>query len=114
MLAAQDVVQRCKELCITALHIKLRAPGGDRTKTPGPGTQSALGALAHSEMKIGSIEDITPSPLTALAERVVTRVVICKPWLAFVSSLNQRKKKGGWTLAVMFAKEDSLLDQGIT
>ncbi|CAM5103498.1 unnamed protein product [Natator depressus] len=94
MLAAQDVVQRCKELCIAALHIKLRATGGDRTKTPGPGAQSALGALAHSEMKIGSIEDISPpSPLTALAERVVTRVVICKPWLAFVSSLNLSKKK---------------------
>ena len=26
---------------ITALHIKLRAIGGNRTKTPGPGTQSA-------------------------------------------------------------------------
>ena len=46
MLAAQDVAQRCKELGITALHIKLRATGGNRTKTPGPGAQSALRALA--------------------------------------------------------------------
>lgn len=30
MLAAQDVAQRCKELGITALHIKLRATGGNR------------------------------------------------------------------------------------
>ncbi|XP_078407305.1 small ribosomal subunit protein uS11 isoform X1 [Cetorhinus maximus] len=30
MLAAQDVSQRCKELGITALHIKLRATGGNR------------------------------------------------------------------------------------
>lgn len=30
MLAAQDVAQRCKELGITALHIKLRAIGGNR------------------------------------------------------------------------------------
>ena len=37
MLAAQDVVVRCKECGITALHIKLRATGGNRTKTPGPG-----------------------------------------------------------------------------
>ncbi|KAL5742275.1 hypothetical protein ACOSP7_029007 [Xanthoceras sorbifolium] len=29
MLAAQDVSQRCKELGITALHIKLRATGAD-------------------------------------------------------------------------------------
>merc|ERR1719218_585929 len=57
MLAAQDVAQRCKELGITALHIKLRATGGNRTKTPGPGAQSALRALARSGMKIGRIEE---------------------------------------------------------
>lgn len=33
MLAAQDVAQRCKELGITALHIKLRATGGNRWGT---------------------------------------------------------------------------------
>ncbi|XP_069396681.1 small ribosomal subunit protein uS11 isoform X2 [Delphinus delphis] len=32
MLAAQDVAQRCKELGITALHIKLRATGGNRVQ----------------------------------------------------------------------------------
>ncbi|CAM9210245.1 unnamed protein product, partial [Lampetra fluviatilis] len=62
MLAAQDVASRCKELGITALHIKLRATGGNRTKTPGPGAQSALRALARSGMKIGRIEDVTPIP----------------------------------------------------
>lgn len=55
MLAAQDVAARCKEIGITALHIKLRATGGNRTKTPGPGAQSALRALARSGMKIGRI-----------------------------------------------------------
>jgi small subunit ribosomal protein S14e len=62
MLAAQDVAERCKALGITALHIKLRATGGTRTKTPGPGAQSALRALARSGMKIGRIEDVTPIP----------------------------------------------------
>ncbi|GFR45737.1 hypothetical protein CHLRE_11g480150v5 [Chlamydomonas reinhardtii] len=62
MLAAQDVAQKCKELGITALHIKLRATGGNRTKTPGPGAQSALRALARAGMKIGRIEDVTPIP----------------------------------------------------
>lgn len=55
MLAAQDVAERCKEVGINALHIKLRATGGNRTKTPGPGAQSALRALARSEMRIGRI-----------------------------------------------------------
>jgi len=62
MLAAQDVAEKCKERGITALHVKLRATGGNRTKTPGPGAQSALRALARSGMKIGRIEDVTPIP----------------------------------------------------
>lgn len=33
MLAAQDVAARCKEIGVTALHIKLRATGGVGTKT---------------------------------------------------------------------------------
>ena len=73
MLAAQDVAQLCKDRGITALHIKLRATGGTRyiiissyiprcngdvyirTRTPGPGAQSALRALARSGMRIGRI-----------------------------------------------------------
>jgi ribosomal protein S11 len=62
MLAAQDVAVRCKELGITALHIKMRAYGGQRSKTPGPGAQSAIRALARAGMKIGRIEDTTPIP----------------------------------------------------
>lgn len=45
--------QRCKEIGITALHIKIRATGGVGTKTPGPGAQSALRALARAGMRIG-------------------------------------------------------------
>lgn len=51
MLAAQDVAVKCKEVGINALHIKLRATGGNRTKTPGPGAQSALRALARAGEK---------------------------------------------------------------
>merc|ERR1711979_80816 len=62
MLAAQDVAARCKELGIGALHIKLRATGGTKTRSPGPGAQSALRALARAGMRIGRIEDVTPIP----------------------------------------------------
>jgi len=62
MLAAQDVAARCKELGIAALHIKIRGTGGQRSKTPGPGGQSALRALARAGLKIGRIEDVTPIP----------------------------------------------------
>ncbi|EAW48572.1 hCG1643627, isoform CRA_b, partial [Homo sapiens] len=62
MLAAQDVAQRCNELGITALQIKLQGAGGNRTKTPGPGAQTALRVPACLGMKIGQIEDVTPNP----------------------------------------------------
>lgn len=56
------MAERCKALGITALHIKLRGTGGNKSKSPGPGAQSALRALARSGMKIGRIEDVTPIP----------------------------------------------------
>ncbi|KAJ9448236.1 40S ribosomal protein S14 [Diplonema papillatum] len=62
MLAAQDVAARCKDIGINALHIKMRATGGVGTKSPGPGAQSALRALARAGVKIGRIEDVTPTP----------------------------------------------------
>lgn len=70
MLAAQDVAARCKEVGVTALHIKLRATGGTGTKTPGPGAQSALRALARAGMKIGRIEDVTPVPTDSTRRKV--------------------------------------------
>merc|ERR1712080_153722 len=69
MLAAQDVSEKVKSLGITALHIKLRATGGNRTKTPGPGAQSALRALARAGMKIGRIEDCTTIPSDATRKK---------------------------------------------
>ena len=74
MLAAQDVAEKIKTLGITALHIKLRATGGNRTKTPGPGAQSALRALARAGMKIGRIEDCTPIP------RYATHALLTCSW----------------------------------
>merc|ERR1719198_973352 len=62
MIASQDVAAKCKDLGVNSLHIKLRATGGNRTKTPGPGAQSALRALARAGMRIGRIEDVTPIP----------------------------------------------------
>merc|ERR1711911_280500 len=62
MMAAADVVTRCQELGITAIHVKLRGRGGVRSKALGPGGQAALRALARAGMKIGRIEDVTPIP----------------------------------------------------
>ena len=62
MLAAQDVYARLKQLGVNAIHIKLRGKGGADTRTPGPGAQTAMRALARLGLKIGRIEDVTPIP----------------------------------------------------
>ena len=62
MMAAQDVFTRLKQLGVTAVHIKLRGKGGSNTRTPGPGAQTAMRALARLGLKIGRIEDVTPIP----------------------------------------------------
>ncbi|XP_039448285.1 40S ribosomal protein S14-like [Culex pipiens pallens] len=49
LLATQDVVEKCK---------LLRATGGNRTKTPGPGAQLVLRALACSSKNIVNFVNI--------------------------------------------------------
>ncbi|KAF7355825.1 hypothetical protein MVEN_00910700 [Mycena venus] len=60
MLPAQDVAVHCKEVGITALHIKIRVTGGTSTKTPGPGGQNDLCSLTRVGISIDCIENITP------------------------------------------------------
>lgn len=62
MMAAQEVYNKLKEIGVNTIHIKLRARGGTETKSPGPGAQAAIRALARSGLRIGRIEDVTPIP----------------------------------------------------
>ncbi len=62
MQAAYKVAAEALEKGITHINIKIRAPGGHGAKTPGPGAQAVVRALARSGFKIGSIEDVTPIP----------------------------------------------------
>ena len=62
MLAAVDVVKALQPVGINAIHIKVRGFGGVEAKTPGPGAQSAIRALARNGLKIGRVEDVTPVP----------------------------------------------------
>ncbi|MEM0380519.1 MAG: 30S ribosomal protein S11 [Desulfurococcaceae archaeon] len=62
MLASSKAASETMEKGINALHIKVRAPGGHGSKTPGPGAQAAIRTLARSGFIIGRIEDVTPIP----------------------------------------------------
>ncbi|MBS7651677.1 MAG: 30S ribosomal protein S11 [Candidatus Bathyarchaeia archaeon] len=62
MKAAQHVVDIARDKGITSIHIKVRAPGGSKSKTPGQGAQAAIRILARSGLNIGRIEEVTPLP----------------------------------------------------
>jgi small subunit ribosomal protein S11 len=62
MRAAERVAEIAKEKGIDSIHVKVRAPGGNRSTSPGPGAQAAIRALARAGMRIGRIEDVTPIP----------------------------------------------------
>jgi small subunit ribosomal protein S11 len=62
MRAASLAADVAKDKGITAIHIKVRAPGGAGPRTPGPGAQAAIRALARAGFRIERIEEVTPVP----------------------------------------------------
>ncbi len=60
MQAARKVAEEAIEKGVTGVHIKVRAQGGTKSKSPGPGAQPAIRALARAGLRIGMIEDVTP------------------------------------------------------
>jgi small subunit ribosomal protein S11 len=63
MIAAKKAAESALEKGITAIHVKIRAPGGHNgPSNPGPGAQAAVRALSRRGLRIGIIEDVTPIP----------------------------------------------------
>lgn len=62
MRAASLASDAAKDKGITAIHIRVRAPGGAGPRTPGPGAQAAIRALARAGFRIERIEEVTPVP----------------------------------------------------
>jgi len=62
MQASFKAADKAKEKGFVGVNIRVRAPGGHGSKTPGSGAQAAIRALARSGLRIGKIEDVTPIP----------------------------------------------------
>jgi small subunit ribosomal protein S11 len=62
MQAAFRAARAAMDRDIKRVNIKVRAPGGHGPKTPGPGAQAAIRALARAGLRIGRIEEVTPMP----------------------------------------------------
>lgn len=62
MRAAYAAADEAKAKGYTGVHVRVRARGGNKTRTPGPGVQAVLRALTRSKLRIGRINDVTPLP----------------------------------------------------
>jgi len=62
MQMATQLAEQLKDKGITGIHIKVRAPGGNKQRNPGPGAQATIRAFARAGIRIGRIEDVTPIP----------------------------------------------------
>jgi len=60
MLAARKAAEAAIAKGIIGIHIRVRAAGGTKSKSPGQGAQPAIRALARAGLRIGMIEDVTP------------------------------------------------------
>ena len=60
MKVAKIVAQKAIEKGVRKMHLKVRAPGGIKSKIPGKGAQPAIRALIQAGLRIIKIEDVTP------------------------------------------------------
>ena len=60
MKVAKIVAQKALEKGVRKMYLKVRAPGGIKSKIPGKGAQPAIRALIQAGLRIIRIEDVTP------------------------------------------------------
>ncbi len=64
--AAMDAAKRVAEEMVAkgvgAAHVKIRAAGGIKSKTVGPGARPAVKALERAGIHVLSVENVTPVP----------------------------------------------------
>ena len=60
MQSASAAADELRGKGFTIIDVKIRAPGGNRAKSPGPGAQAAIRTLTRAGLRIGRIEDVTP------------------------------------------------------
>ena len=62
MKVAQTAADAALEKGFDQVNVRIRGKGGKKGGSPGRGAQTAIRALVRSGMRIGTIEDVTPSP----------------------------------------------------
>ena len=69
MQATAKVVNALKDKGIGYVHIRIRAPGGNKAKTPGAGAQAVVRTIARMGLRILRIDDVTPLPTDSMRKK---------------------------------------------
>ncbi len=69
MQAAIRVINSLKDKGVYLVHVRIRAPGGVGSKTPGGGAQAVVRTIARTGVRIGKIEDVTPLPTDSMKRK---------------------------------------------
>ncbi len=62
MKVAEVVAEKARERGIRFIDVKVRASGGTKLKSPGPGAEAAIRSLTRQGLVIRNIENVTPLP----------------------------------------------------
>ena len=69
MQATAKVVNALKDKGIGYVYIRIRAPGGNKARTPGPGAQAVVRTVARMGLRILRIDDVTPLPTDSMRKK---------------------------------------------
>ena len=62
MKIAETIAEKARERDMTEVIIKVRGTGGNRSNSPGPGSEAAIKSLTRAGLRIVTIENVTPIP----------------------------------------------------
>jgi small subunit ribosomal protein S11 len=60
MQQIKNIAEDLKSKDIYQIDVKVKAPGGNRARSPGPGAQSAIRTLTRTGIRVDKIDDVTP------------------------------------------------------
>jgi len=62
MKIAETIAGKAREKGILNVIVKVRGPGGNKSSSPGKGSEAAIRSLTRNGIRIKSIENVTPIP----------------------------------------------------
>jgi len=62
MKVAENIAGKAREKGVTDIIVKVRAPGGNKSNSPSPGSEAAIKSLTRAGLRILAIENVTPVP----------------------------------------------------